>query len=143
MYVFVTKKLREENILSVPSCGKISRPRWIVPGSCPQCHIFSLFLIHEPYQCPRHHRSDPGQQYQSICQSSGHSGGTVFGLTLARHVLVSALSVRDSPQVCYSRSVTAKILVTAIQTHGEMIFGYPGNETKSRGGQTCYMGGGA
>ena len=36
--------------------------------------------------------------------------------------------------------VTTKILVTAIQTRGETIFCYLGNETKSRGDQTCYVG---
>ena len=42
---------------------------------------------------------------QSICQSSGHSGGgTIFGPILARHVLVSASSVRGSPPACYTRN---------------------------------------
>ena len=99
----VTQKLREENIISVTLCSKRSRPCWIVPDCHPEHRVFSLFPSHEhePHQCPRHHRSDPGQLHQSICQSSGHNGGTIFDPALARHVLTSASSVRGSPQVCY------------------------------------------
>ena len=57
---FVTKKLHEENIVSVPLYGKRSKPRWIVPGGRPERRVFSLFLSHGPHQCPRHHQSDPG-----------------------------------------------------------------------------------
>ena len=64
-----------------------------------------------------------------------HSGGTVSGPTLARHVLVSASYVRDA-------HVTDKILVAAIQTRGETMFCYPGDKAHSLGGKTCYFGGG-
>ena len=101
---FVTKKLCEENIVSVPLCGKRSRPRWIVPDDHPECRVFSLFLSHEPHQRPRHHQSDPGQLHHLICQSSSHSGGTVFGPTLVQHVLVSASSVCGLPRFCYPRN---------------------------------------
>ena len=36
----------------------------------------------------------------------------------------------------------AKILVAAMQIRGETMFCYPGNKTGSRGGKTCYVGGG-
>ena len=97
------KPPRIENIVSVPLCGKRPRPRWIVPGGRPERRVFSLFPTHEPHQRPRHHRTDPGQRHQSICRSSGHSGGTVFGPAVVRHLLISASHVRGSPRVCYPR----------------------------------------
>ena len=98
------QKAPRGEIVSVPLCGKRSRPHWIVPDGRPERRVFSLFTSHEPHQRPRHHRSDPGQLHQSTCQSSGHSGDIVFGSTLARHILISPSFVGGSPRVCCPRN---------------------------------------
>ena len=49
VFAFATKKLRGENIVSVPLFGKRSRPRWIMPGGRPQHRVSSLFPSHEPH----------------------------------------------------------------------------------------------
>ena len=77
-------------------------------GSCPTVALNAVFshcspATHRINAHPRH-RSGPGRLHQSICQSSDHSGGTVFGPTLVQHVFILASYVRGSPRVCYPRN---------------------------------------
>ena len=79
----------------------------------------------------------------SVCIVSG-------GGAYPRREFVTHVTRKISWRQCYFAApskfnqlvthVTGKILVAAIQTRGEATLCYTGNEAKSRGGQTCYMG---
>ena len=77
----------------------------------------------------------------------GGCGGSQCAVEVLFLVPLSQDMYLFQPHLCvvchqFVPHITAKILVAAIQTRGETFFCYPGNKAHSRGGKTCYVGGG-